>query len=221
MKCAKCNFISFDYNPACPKCGNDLAHERDLMNLPAYKPTPPSLLGALTGDNDIPADATILGETEVLDEHDRAAEDLLISLDILSGDEAEPIRFEPEPAVPEPEQETEALRDEALDELSISLDDLSGDEAEPIRFEPEPAVPEPEQEIEHEMILESEKEPLWDPKALEERMAAMEHDAAEEPPLIMEEEIADEAKGKEPLLTLELEPLEIDMEEEKPRKKTS
>jgi len=50
MKCPKCRYISFDYNEVCPKCNKDLTSERKKMNFPDYKPNPPFLLGALTGD---------------------------------------------------------------------------------------------------------------------------------------------------------------------------
>jgi len=50
MKCPKCRYVSFDYNEVCPKCNKDLTSERKKMNLPDYKPNPPFLLGALTGD---------------------------------------------------------------------------------------------------------------------------------------------------------------------------
>ena len=52
MKCPKCGYISFDYNQVCPKCNKGITDERDILNLPTYKPAPPSLLGALTGEAD-------------------------------------------------------------------------------------------------------------------------------------------------------------------------
>jgi hypothetical protein len=50
MKCPKCNYVSFDYNQVCPKCNKDISAEQQRMNLPAYRPSPLSLLGALTGE---------------------------------------------------------------------------------------------------------------------------------------------------------------------------
>ncbi len=50
MKCPKCNYVSFDYNQVCPKCNKDVSGEQQRMNLPAYRPSPLSLLGALTGE---------------------------------------------------------------------------------------------------------------------------------------------------------------------------
>jgi hypothetical protein len=47
MKCPKCGYISFDYNQNCPKCKKSLHEQAAKMNLPGYKPAPPSLLGSL------------------------------------------------------------------------------------------------------------------------------------------------------------------------------
>ncbi|MBN2126342.1 MAG: hypothetical protein JW821_18725, partial [Deltaproteobacteria bacterium] len=50
MKCPKCGYISFDFNLVCPKCTKDISAERQKLNLPEFRPHPPSLLGALTGE---------------------------------------------------------------------------------------------------------------------------------------------------------------------------
>jgi hypothetical protein len=50
MKCPKCGYMSFDFNQICPKCSKDIGAERDKMSLPSFRPAPPSLLGALTGE---------------------------------------------------------------------------------------------------------------------------------------------------------------------------
>ena len=50
MRCPKCGYISFDYNHECPKCNKDVSTEVAKVGLPSYKPNPPSLLGALTGE---------------------------------------------------------------------------------------------------------------------------------------------------------------------------
>ena len=50
MKCIKCNYTSFDFNPTCPKCGKDLSVEAEKLHLSPYKPTPPYLLTSLTGE---------------------------------------------------------------------------------------------------------------------------------------------------------------------------
>lgn len=50
MKCPKCGYISFDYNLSCPKCNKDISAEQEKLHIPAFRPDPPSLLGALTGE---------------------------------------------------------------------------------------------------------------------------------------------------------------------------
>jgi hypothetical protein len=52
MRCPKCGYISFDYNQVCPKCNKNIADEQAQLNIPAFKPNPPSLLGILTGEAD-------------------------------------------------------------------------------------------------------------------------------------------------------------------------
>lgn len=52
MRCLKCGYISFDYNKLCPKCNRDISDEQMKLNLPDYKPSPPSLLGKLIGSED-------------------------------------------------------------------------------------------------------------------------------------------------------------------------
>ncbi|MEO0248933.1 MAG: hypothetical protein ABIN58_05195, partial [candidate division WOR-3 bacterium] len=59
MKCPRCSFTSFDYNQACPKCGNDLSRERDLMGFPAYQPKSLAILGMFGAGSEGPH----LGET--------------------------------------------------------------------------------------------------------------------------------------------------------------
>ena len=50
MNCPKCSYISFDYNLSCPKCNKDISSEQEKMHIPAFRPDPPFLLGALTGE---------------------------------------------------------------------------------------------------------------------------------------------------------------------------
>ncbi len=50
MRCPKCGYISFEYNQSCPKCNKDVTAEVEKMNLPTFKPNPPAMLGALTGE---------------------------------------------------------------------------------------------------------------------------------------------------------------------------
>lgn len=52
MRCLKCGYISFDFNQICPKCNKDISDHQDKMNIPPFRPNPPSLLGALIGETD-------------------------------------------------------------------------------------------------------------------------------------------------------------------------
>jgi len=193
MKCPKCNFISFDYNDTCPKCGKDLIHERDLMDLPSYTPKPLSLLAPLNAYSNIPANTTKDGQLQLAKE----------------------------------------TMDEVPEELLMSLDDFSDDEHLPIQIESDPIQAEPGQKIDDETILnlrlpdseetKSKKDASWDPEALDEITADMKfNDASERAPDLFErEENLGEAKGQEPMLELEIEPLEFDLELEEPDEKTS
>ena len=65
MKCPKCGYVSFDYNLTCPKCEKDISSEQEKLHLPSFRPEPPSLLGALTGEaNDSRSDRTA-GSSEI------------------------------------------------------------------------------------------------------------------------------------------------------------
>jgi hypothetical protein len=59
VKCAKCNYISFDYNERCPKCDKDLTRERKAFDLFNFKHNAPHLSDSLTvdfGDTDLALD---------------------------------------------------------------------------------------------------------------------------------------------------------------------
>jgi len=194
MKCPKCNFISFDYNDACPKCGKDLTHERDLMGLPSYKPKPLSLLAPLNAYNseitgDMTRNVPVRSAKEAMDD---VPGELLISLDDLSEDESVQIQMESDPTQAEPEQK---IDDEII--LDLGLPDFEE--------------------------TKSEEDNAWDPEAVEEIMADIEFDdvSEKEPELFVEEKAPDEAKGQESIFELELEPLEFDLDLEEPDKKTS
>lgn len=113
MKCPKCDYISFDYNETCPKCGNPLVTEREEMNLPDYKPAPPFLLGALTSEGE---GLSGMPEAEESGPGPSPQEELMASLDNLSeaqtapeGSEAQEINFDIEPELETAEtEETDA-----------------------------------------------------------------------------------------------------------------
>jgi len=50
MRCPKCGYISFDYSQVCSRCNKDISIEQEKLNVPPFRPNPPSLLGALTGE---------------------------------------------------------------------------------------------------------------------------------------------------------------------------
>jgi len=234
MKCPKCNFISFDYNQVCPKCGNDLSHERDLMNFPSFKPKPLSLLGVLTGDGESPSVDARMGQSGASGEHGSDTQELLISLDSLSDQDQEPIQFEPEPSLTRPETKIEKGAKAADGEFAISLDDLSDEEPEIVLFDPETEAATSEAEIADKMFfepgstlskdMELEKEGFWESEAIEQRMADMQLDDVSGKEGVTsdnEEEPTGIAKEMETdLFELELEPLEMVVEMEDPDKKT-
>ena len=235
MKCPKCNFISFDYNQVCPKCGHDLSHERDLMDFPSYKPKPLSLLGVLTGDGEIPAVDTLVGQSEVSGAPREGAEELLISLESLSDEDQELIQFEPEPSLTASEIKTEGEAAGAGEELTISLDDLSDEAPELVLFDPDTEATMPEAEIVDEVFFEPEtflsedarpeKKGFWKSEDIEPRTADMQLDDSSEKEGVASdkgEEAPGRGKEKEPdLFELELEPLELDIEIQESDKKTS
>jgi len=194
MKCPKCSFISFDYNDACPRCNKDLTNERDLMGLPSYKPKPLSMLAPLNAyTTDISGDMTRNTEAPLTEEAmDAVPEELLISLDDLSDDEPLPTQMESDPTQAEPEQKVD-------DEIFLDL-----------------SLPDSEE-------TESQINNVLDPEAVQEIEADIEFDdvSEKEPDLFVKEEAPGEAKGKEPIFELELEPLEFDLDLEETDKKTS
>ncbi len=99
MKCPKCNYISFDFNRTCPKCGNDNTEEQARLNLSPNKPNPPFFLAALIGVQDSPNYEISANENDIAfpgtphEEFD--AQELLIALDDLQTDESKPDVLEP------------------------------------------------------------------------------------------------------------------------------
>jgi hypothetical protein len=65
MKCPKCSYVSFDYNLTCPKCDKDISSEQEKLHLPAFRPDPPFLLGALTGEVNDPHMQGTRGSAEI------------------------------------------------------------------------------------------------------------------------------------------------------------
>ena len=136
MKCPKCGYISFDYNQICPKCSKDISTEQGKMNLPPFRPDPPSLLGALTGEAnesgalriDTSSVMAVADEEEVSLDESVAPESEEIALE--EAEELD-ISLEPEDLLSHPETEDEK------EEISLALDDLTIEEPEP---EKEPII---------------------------------------------------------------------------------
>ena len=144
MKCSKCGYISFDYNQVCPKCNKEISADQGKLNLPSFRPAPPSLLGALTGEqnessvnlNIDPASVMAaqgeadadLDDSLVMDSQEMSLdeeEDLDIRLDIEDTGEFEEIVEE---------EITESISDYETEgddeEISLDLEDFSTEESE-------------------------------------------------------------------------------------------
>lgn len=151
MKCPKCRYVSFDYNEVCPKCNKDLTSERKKMNLPDYKPNPPFLLGALTGDLSDSGFGIKVGA--VTDTEGIEIKDLEMHLDTETPQEAtKPSGAEEAPELDSQESMTEIdleepselqfeqkekeillkQEEEPDEDLSLDLGDLSLDEETPL-----------------------------------------------------------------------------------------
>jgi len=152
MKCPKCGYISFDYNQICPKCNKNISAEQAKLNLPAFKPQPPALLGALIGEADetdmrMVMDRAADGETS--DEGFRIADDASASGGEETGfDDSDELEITLEPDEAGDEEMIESLEEpliagdsetpmaEAADSLEESLSDFEfessgGEEAVP------------------------------------------------------------------------------------------
>ena len=128
MKCPKCNYTSFDFNRACPKCGNDNTEEQTRLNLSPNKPNPPFFLASLMGTEGslnlgIPADGAHIPSSGATSE-EMDTQELLFSLDDLQSDNTKP--DSPEPL------------DTSTDEIVFDTDDSKEDTPEPLEpLEPE------------------------------------------------------------------------------------
>ena len=152
MKCPKCGYISFDYNSVCPKCNKDITAEREKMGLPSYRPTTPSLLGALTGDaneSHIGLEAHRPEETSELEqemgglsfEDSQAIEamevafedsqDLEIELEPATDEELDDSSEEVDlSSLAEESDKVDLTKEESSGDLSLDLENLSFEDAE-------------------------------------------------------------------------------------------
>ncbi len=164
------------------------------MGLPSYKPKPLSMLAPLNAyTTDIPGGMTRNTEVPLTEESmDAVPEELLISLDDLSDDEPLPIQIETDPTQAEPEQKVG-------DEIFLDLSLPNSEETE------------------------SQINDILDPEAVQKIEADIEFDDVSKPTpdLFVKEEAPGEAKEKESIFELELEPLELDLDLEETDEKTS
>lgn len=144
MKCPKCNYTSFDFNRACPKCGNDNTEEQTRLNLSPNKPNPPFFLASLMGTEgslnlEIPTDGAPIPSSGAASE-EMDAQDLLIAMDDLHSDNAKPDSQEPlVPSTDEIVFDTDDSKEETLEPLA-----LFDPEEDEILFDLEPASEEDE-----------------------------------------------------------------------------
>jgi hypothetical protein len=165
MRCPKCGYISFDYNIICPKCNKDIGDQQVIVNLPSFRPDPPSLLGVLTGEvnesnigfqvdssgiTDIPGDdmdisledsSTIdsdsidLGEDQDVDISLEDSEEIEISGDIGSGEEETIAEFSLEDEGEEISLDLDEAASLEPEQDAVSLEDISNDEESAISLD--------------------------------------------------------------------------------------
>ena len=127
MKCPKCGYISFDHNEFCPKCNKNIAVIRDKMSMPSYKASPPSMLGALTGEaNDSGVDIKVQGSGEtasVMDQEPGLSLEDSQTIEAMEKTFRDSQEFEIELETTLDEGKEESPEDNA-DELELDLEDL-------------------------------------------------------------------------------------------------
>ncbi len=232
MKCPKCNYVSFDYNQVCPKCNKDVSAEQQRMNLPAYRPSPLSLLGGLTGEpgqsedsvfdegQNLDMDFEISGNGEVEKLEEPTLSDDLLETNLL--DEEEGIE-DLEPLSDFEEEEGEKISPESVEisledsERTLALSDTGEMEMEGlISLDPD-ELPLVEPELEQEVLAESgpakERELGIDLEDLSlDEIAPPATDAAKEDSLDDAEMVTLVIEKKDPKISHGLEDTELDLE---------
>jgi hypothetical protein len=143
MKCPKCGNVSFDHLDNCMKCSRDLSADRNELNLLAFRPEVPFLLGSLVGEmqgGGVQQDLSFTQETELelggLDMGEFPAIEGSIDMQDVEGATGEGSSDElslSEIALDDLETiEESALVDAAAGELQLDdLAELSGEDAGP------------------------------------------------------------------------------------------
>ena len=204
MKCPKCGYISFDFNQVCPKCNKDISNHRDKMNFVAFRPSPPSLLGALTGETsdsgmgfamDTPEALDLGGGKAAFSAEDSQAIEAMEEAFLDSQSLEAQIEATPEPGVHFPE--------EAAGKTSPDLEDLIIDSEEPSAVQPGDDMEEDAVSLDLEDLAGDETELLVD-EALEEEESVVSLD--------LEETNGGDPPEVEADLSLDLESLSIEEE---------
>jgi hypothetical protein len=152
MKCKKCGFISFDFNQVCPKCNRGLSDEQRSLNLPAFRPEPPMLLGRLLGEAYDDADVDVIPDKPVIMQQQELARSSGFD-DSLSVDLDEEVSYEDEEELdvvsmePAPKSGAGFERDDI--EPILDLEDISSEESEEV------ALPRGQDEEDLDLILEN------------------------------------------------------------------
>jgi hypothetical protein len=152
MKCKKCGFISFDFNQVCPKCNRGLSDEQRSLNLPAFRPEPPMLLGRLLGESYEDADGDVIQDKPAIMHQPELARSSGFD-DSMSVDLDDELSYEDEEELDvvsmasAPESETGSERGDI--EPILDLEDISSEESEEV------ALPRGQDEEDLDLILES------------------------------------------------------------------
>ncbi|MBW2111708.1 MAG: hypothetical protein JRH00_09775 [Deltaproteobacteria bacterium] len=188
MKCPKCNFISFDHNAACPRCGKDLTQERELMGLPSYEPKPLSMT-FISNEGFQPQGPVAMKIKEQPEDSAKGGvpEELLTSLGDHPSDTPVPMQIEADPGQAKSDEQSRG---------QTPFHSQPPDYGAPITGT-EASVTQPNQ-ASGPIPAQVEPDPLPEESSA---LFAREDDATEE-------------KGRGALLELEIEPLEFDLEME-------
>ena len=134
MRCKKCGFISFDFNQACPKCNRGLSDEQRSLNLPAFRPEPPMLLGRLLGESYDDADTDIIPDQPTIMQEPEPARnagfDASMSVDLDDEVSFEEEELDVVSLAPASKSRTGSEKEDI--EPILELEDISAEESEGI-----------------------------------------------------------------------------------------
>jgi len=218
MRCAKCSYISFDHNLVCPKCNKDLKDIQILLNLPNFKPSPPSFLGMMIGEgNDSNANLEI-GLPSHMDEmgHEdevslEVSDDLLTEEPVTETGEPElELSFDTEePEVVEDIKEQDVISDFSEDEIGET--DVEEMVVEPLSDDESGLEEDISRDIEDISLETGDEELLSIDEEIEDVQAAGLDLVVEKPSL--DEKPVSQPKIKDESLDLDLESIAFDLED--------